>query len=174
MKAHWEYFKRVIRHKYYVYLACRMMGLSVWTGLIHDLSKFSRREWGPYVRQLYNPDGSLKQGIRDKTGAYNPALQSSEFQLAWINHQRNPHHWQAWVSLGDKGYLSPVPMPERYVREMVADWIGAAWAYPGKATPVRWYEKSKDKMILHPHTEKELLVQLQYAEMKLQEIGEWD
>ena len=40
-------------------------------------------------------------------------------------------------------------------REMLADWFGAGRAYNSDWTPLeprKWYEKEKDKMILHPET----------------------
>lgn len=44
-----------------------------------------------------------------------------------------------------------LPMPERHVREMVADWIGAGLAM-GKADARVWYEKNKADIILHDYT----------------------
>ena len=45
---HWEYFKKVCRHKWHVGRACFRYGL-YWRGIVHDLSKFSRAEFGPYL-----------------------------------------------------------------------------------------------------------------------------
>ena len=131
------------------------MGVPVWIALTHDLSKFSLAEWTPYVNQFYNRDGTLKKGIRDDTGYYDPSAQPIPFQLAWIHHQRNKHHWQSWISIGDSGRLSATPIPEVYIREMIADWIGAGLV-EGKSNPIGWYAKNGDKMILHPETRKML------------------
>lgn len=150
MRPYLENFKTILRHKWYVFWACLAMDVPLWRALIHDLSKFSPQEFGPYARQFYDEEGHKKEGLRDETGSYDPSLQPDEFQLAWINHQRNKHHWQAWVSIGDEGKLSPVAMPETYLREMVADWIGAGITYSGKMDPQGWYEANGDKMILHP------------------------
>jgi len=43
-------------------------------------------------------------------------------------------------------------MPERYIQEMVADWMGAGKAINGKWEVCEWYEKNKRNMILHPDT----------------------
>lgn len=45
----------------------------------------------------------------------------------------------------------PDPMPDVYIREMVADWRGAGRA-AGKTDTAAWYEKNRDKIILHPDT----------------------
>jgi len=45
-----------------------------------------------------------------------------------------------------------LPMPEKYIREMVADWAGAGRAITGKWDVSDWYEKNKEKMTLHPDT----------------------
>lgn len=162
MKQHLAYLKYVLRHKWFVFWACMQLQVPFWIALTHDWTKFLPREWSPYVRQFYNEDGTKKPFIRDKTGAYDPSVQPVEFQAAWLSHQRNKHHWQAWVLLGDKGYLSALPIPRVYVREMVADWIGAGKAQ-GKADPKGWYAKNGNKMVLHLETRK-------YLEYILEEV----
>jgi len=49
-----------------------------------------------------------------------------------------------------------VPIPAKYLREMLADWAGAGRAITGKWDVVSWYEKNKDKIILHPDSRKQL------------------
>jgi len=127
------------------------MGVPLWIGIVHDWTKYLPIEWGAYVRQFFNSDGTDRK-VRDSTGAYDPAKQEEEFRIAWTHHERLKHHWQAWVCIGDRGTLEPIPIPEVYVREMIADWIGAGIAYSGKANPIGWYEANKDKMIFHPQT----------------------
>lgn len=151
MKQHIAYLTYVLRHKWFVFWACLRLRVPLRMALVHDWTKFLPREWSPYVRQFYNKDGTKKSAIRDKTGAYDPAAQPIEFQAAWLSHQRNKHHWQAWVSLGDRGCLTALPIPCVYVREMVADWIGAG-AAQGKVDPKGWYAKNGDKMVLDPGT----------------------
>jgi len=43
-------------------------------------------------------------------------------------------------------------MPDRYRREMLADWRGAGRAIAGKDNTASWYESNKGKMQLHPET----------------------
>jgi hypothetical protein len=42
----------VIRHKWYVFLECRKLGIG-WLGLVHDWSKFRPSEFIPYARHFY-------------------------------------------------------------------------------------------------------------------------
>ena len=103
------------------------------------------------MRQFYNPDGT-KRG-RDES--------STAFHFAWLHHQRQPHHWQAWVSIGDGGKLTPLPMPQRFILEMVADWYGAGKAIGGKNDIAGWYGKMREKILLDPATrvEVELIIE---------------
>jgi len=52
----------------------------------------------------------------------------------------------------DRGDVIPLEMPEKYVKEMVADWMGAGRAITGRWECQEWYEKNKGKMILHKWT----------------------
>ena len=152
MRVHWAYLKYVLRHKWYVFRACSVAGCSAWRGLVHDWSKFTPGEWFPYVHSFYNPDGS-KRSVRDASGAYDPTKVSREFDYAWKSHQQwNAHHWQHWVLINDEDGTYPLEIPEKYVREMVADWIGAGMAIAGRRDPTPWYEANKSKMIMHAET----------------------
>ena len=141
MRDHLAYLKYVARHKLYVFLACQETDASMWRGLIHDWSKFLPSEWFAYVKTFYAPDGTKRFQENDA------------FQFAWNLHQKKqPHHWQFWTLLKDNGKVLSLEMPEGYVREMVADWIGAGRVITGKREVKAWYEKSKEKMHLHPKT----------------------
>jgi len=141
MKDHISYLKYVLRHKFFVLMACRLTGASLWRGFVHDLSKFRPSEWIPYTHTFYAKDGSKR---------YKPTL---DFDLAWNAHQkRNPHHHQYWTILRDDSTIETLPMFEVYVREMIADWVGAGIAITGYNEVHKWYEKNKDKMRLHPDT----------------------
>jgi Family of unknown function (DUF5662) len=140
-RAHLAYLRYLMRHKWFVLLACRRTGTPMWRGLVHDMSKFRPSEWFPYLRTFYDPLGDKQ---------YEP---DPDFDLAWLLHQRrNPHHWQAWILRADDGGSKALRMPEAFAREMVADWIGAGRAISGRSDPRPWYDKSKHKMKLHPET----------------------
>ena len=147
---HWRYLGYVVRHKWYVFLAaCR---ISVpWLGIIHDWSKFLPDEWVPYTEHFY---GRHKRQWRDNTGYYKPTdTGDPAFDFAWVLHQkRNKHHWQWWLLPEDDGGTKVLPMPDKYRREMVADWRGAGLAQGHGDDVQPWYLKNRHKMQLHPDT----------------------
>ena len=125
-----------IKHKYFVFLAGRKTKVCLWDLLTHDLSKLTPAELPHYGRQFFG----------DKSDPYG-------FIMCWLHHQnRNRHHWEYFIPRTGHNRCTPpypdgvpVPMPERYVREMVADWMGASRAYGGK-WPVKgewkWFEQN--------------------------------
>lgn len=140
---HLRYLRYVLVHKWFVFRACLWLGVPLWQALIHDWTKFTPAEWGAYVRRFGAGRGSQWTSDAD------PA----EFHMAWKHHwTHNPHHWEYWLPEPVCDTLvAPLPMPERYVREMVADWYGAGMAQ-GKPDIRGWYETHKDKRLLHPQT----------------------
>lgn len=159
MKAHWNYLKYVIRHKWHVYQASRITGASRFRGLIHDWSKFLPCEWFPYVDNFYADKPVPAHGDERNFGGLSPVeceyiikSRNRAFDHAWNHHQKaNKHHWQYWVLINDSDEpkYQPMQMPEKYVREMVADWVGAGIAITGRMEAGSWYAKNKDNMVLH-------------------------
>src|SRR5690349_4010162 len=127
MTRHWRYLLYVVRHKWFVYRAGRALGVGRWQLVVHDWSKFRPSEWMPYANFFYGPK---PKPVRDATGYYKPTDTGDEaFDFAWLLHQkRNPHHWQWWLLPEDDGGVKVLPMPDRYRREMLADWRGAGLA----------------------------------------------
>lgn len=153
MKAHLCYLHYVLCHKWYVFIECARLGIP-WLGIVHDWHKFLPSEWFPYVHFFYNPDGTRKQ-IKDKTGYCKPDDTGDEaFDLAWFLHQKRArHHWQSWCFPTSGGELRVLPVPDRYRREMLADWRGAASAQGHSRESVTdWYIANKSKMRLHSET----------------------
>lgn len=151
MRAHLAYLRYVLRHKWYVFVGCMRLRVPLHQAIIHDWVKFLPVEWPAYVRQFYNADGT-KRSVRDASGSYDPNRQALAFKRAWLHHQRQPHHWQAWLSIGDGGNLTALPIPERFTREMVADWYGAGMAINGRNEVAEWYAANGHKMILDDGT----------------------
>ena len=142
MKRHWSYFKYLMRHKWWVLVASYEIGSSIWLAIIHDASKFTPLEWNAYAYTFYDDDG-------DKV--YN---ESPEFMYAWLHHQHwNKHHWQHWVVRSDNGKTEALEMPDKYIREMVADWAGTGKAITGEWECAKWYMTNKHKIVLAPYTE---------------------
>lgn len=157
MKPHLKYLAYVLRHKWFVFLAAWRLGVP-WLGLVHDLSKFRPSEWRPYVAFFH---GKKAKPRRDSTGYYKPTdTGDAAFDFAWLLHQkRNRHHWQWWVLPDDGGGLKVLPIPDRYRREMLADWRGAGRAQ-GTPDTLKWWLANNHKMRLHPETRAWLEAQL--------------
>lgn len=137
LKAHLRYLKYVLRHKWFVFVAGRKTGAPLWRLLIHDWSKFSRAEWTPYVHMFY----------------LYPSSGSDTFDKAWLHHiHTNKHHWQHWLLQKDDGDVVCLPMPNKYILEMVADWMGAGRAITGSWDIDDWYKKNYGKIRLEIHT----------------------
>lgn len=152
LKAFFKYLSYILRHKWFVFLECCKAGIP-WRGLVHDLSKFSPSEFFPYMNHFYLRKSKAIEGgyLKQLDTIPDPA-----FDKAWQLHlKRNPHHWQYWVSVSDHGTVQTPkvsPMPDKYWKEMVADWRGAGRAQGYGDNTLEWYDKHKDSMILHPET----------------------
>lgn len=151
MNMYWQYFKYIVEHKINVGIECLKMGMP-FHAITHDLSKFRISEFIPYSRFFYSKN------------RYNNYKQSDEndinFQTAWNHHQkRNRHHWNYWVSVTRKNEIIPVEMPNKYVKQMVADWNGMSRKFGGKT--IDYFNKNKELMILHPITTERILIQIE-------------
>lgn len=145
MKPTLKYCWLTIKHKWFVFRAGLRTRAPLWRLVIHDWSKFSPLEAPHYGRQFFGDKG-------DPLG----------FSYAWNHHQKNnKHHWEYWIpctghNRGGYGDNEPLPMPEKYVREMVADWLGASRAYEGRWPESRegwpWLKANLEKLRLHPTT----------------------
>ncbi len=145
MKSHLKYASYLLRHKWFVFWAALALDVPFWRALLHDWTKFTPAEWGPYVRRFYAGRGSQMDKSADP----------SEFHMAWRHHwTRNPHHWEYWlpepIALKQED-AQPLQMPETYVREMVADWVGAGMAQH-KPDIYGWYTANAHRMLLHDET----------------------
>lgn len=154
MKKHLKYLNYIIRHKWFVFKACRQTGVSLWRSVIHDWSKFLPFEWFAYVNYFYGPKEELKKTEPDDYRYWQQVEPINwAFDKAWLHHQHwNKHHWQHWVLREDSGETKVLMMPEKYAREMVADWFGAGRAITGKWEALNWYEKNADKIQIHDET----------------------
>jgi len=135
-----RYLLYILKHKWYVGKVCFTDGLWI-HAITHDLSKFSPREFFAYADKFYGkPTANAREEKRREL----------RFQKAWNHHQnRNKHHWNYWVAVnGSK--QEPVPMPMRYIYQMIADWHGMADQRGAK----RWlfYNTARNQMILHQLT----------------------
>lgn len=150
MRGHWAHLKYMVRHKWFVFLECCKLGIP-WLGVTHDLSKFLPSEWFPCVHSFFRPDGS-RRDYRDDTGQYDPTRMNREFDFAWLHHVHwNPHHWQHWCLVREgEDHDKVLRMPDKYVREMLADWRGAGKAKWGEDNSLVWYARNQAGIKLRP------------------------
>jgi hypothetical protein len=154
MRKHLRYLSYVIRHKWFVFIAGLRVGAPLWRLIIHDWSKFLPCEWSAYAEYFYGEKPRLQKQEADDYRYWTlvqPYIDA--FNAAWLHHQHhNPHHWQYWVLRMDSGEVLVLNMPEKFIREMVADWMGAGRAITGKWEAKEWYLKNREKMQLTAHT----------------------
>ena len=158
----WQHFKTITRHRLIVCAKCFRVGL-IWQGLTHDLSKYSPTEFFSGVKYY--------QGTRSPNTA---EREDKGFSEAWIHHKgRNRHHFEYWtdLSLETRKYES-VPMPRKYLAEMVMDRIAACIVYEGEkyttASPLNYLQKSNERLLINPRTKQEL----EYLLTMLRDEGE--
>lgn len=156
-----KYLKSLLIHKWFVLIAGLKVGkIPIWRLAFHDWTKFLPVEFIAYSRHFYGdyPDNSEVPELLRRLPSWNGKTKQDiqlSFDYAWLHHQNtNPHHWQYWIIVYDDEpeKVKCLPIPETYVYEMVADWAGAGRAYNGKWEVNQWYEKSKEKILLHPDT----------------------
>lgn len=136
-----KYLWYILRHKYFVFLECYKLNI-LWLGVIHDLSRLYPNEFLAYAASaLYTKENK-------------PDNIAIAFEYAWNNHQHlNKHHFEYWIHFDYHNHQKRLlPIPDRYRREMLADWRGAARARGNTGTPKEWYLRNRDQIQLHPET----------------------
>ena len=158
----WQHFKTITHHRWLVRKGCFAVGL-FWQGLTHDLSKYTPTEFMVGAK-YYQGTRSPNAAEREKKG----------FSEAWIHHKgRNRHHFEYWndMSMQSRRYES-VPMPRKYLAEMVMDRIAACKTYQGEqytdGSALTYFETSAVRDLLHPQTRRELT----YLLTMLRDAGE--
>lgn len=146
---HLKYLFFVIRHRWYVFVECCKLGI-IWRGITHDLSKFRLSEWCAYADFFY---GRELKGYFDSI-----TIQRREksLEFAWLDHiHRNPHHWQHWRCQNDDGTRMVLPMPTKYIKEMLADWRAMS-RVRGFDSVREWYGKHYHKIEMAAETRMKL------------------
>ena len=158
----WKHFKTITHHKMLVAQGCFRVGL-YWQGLTHDLSKYSPTEFWVGAR-YYQGNRSPNSVERREIG----------YSTAWMHHKgRNRHHYEYWTDLNiETGRYESVPMPRKYLVEMVMDRRAACMTYQGKAykpaSAWEYYAKSRERKLMHPELQK----QLEFLLIMLRDQGE--
>ena len=161
MKA-WKHFKTITKHRLIVMAGCFRVGL-VWQGLTHDLSKYSPAEFLMGAK-YYQGTRSPNTAEREEKG----------YSQAWMHHKgRNRHHYEYWTDMNrvTRNY-EPVPMPRKYLVEMVMDRRAACITYQGDAytdaSALNYFMGSRERELMHPQTRQEL----EYVLTMLRDRGE--
>ena len=147
MMKYIKHFITITKHKYYVAIECFKRGL-YWQGIVHDLSKYSFIEFFTSAKYFQGNKSPIEAEKEEKG-----------YSLAWLHHKgRNKHHWMYWTDRKD-GKEIAIDMPEKYIQEMLCDFIGAGKAYNKKKwtkkEPLNYYNKyEKNKMFLTTKTRK--------------------
>lgn len=145
-----QYLLQLVKHKYYVYIYGRQLGLGKIQLLLHDLSKFMPIEFIPYADQFYGTKRNPK------------------FMEAWLHHQNvNKHHWEYWIrrhlrKTNLKMWVAE-EMPDKYIKELIADWLAASKVYEGVYPEKHKWQYINDnfeKMVFHPKTRIKILEML--------------
>lgn len=158
----WKHLHTINHHRRLVRQGCFRVGL-YWQGLTHDLSKYAPIEFWTGVR--------FYQGTRSPNTAERETLGWSE---AWMHHKgRNRHHFEYWTDLDPVTRVyAPVPMPQRFLAEMVMDRIAACKTYQGAAytdaSPLAYLNRAKESRLVH----KDTMRQLRFLLTMLAERGE--
>ena len=158
----WKHFKTITKHRLLVMDGCFRIGL-YWQGLTHDLSKYTPTEFFTGAK-YYQGNRSPNAAEREEKG----------FSEAWMHHKgRNRHHYEYWTDMSRAtGRYESVPMPRKYLAEMVMDRRAACIVYQGKdyhpSSALEYYQRSRERVLIHPQTQKEL----EYILTMLSEKGE--
>lgn len=148
----WGHFKTITSHKLLVMKYCFRIGLYR-QGLLHDMSKYAPTEFLKGAR-YYQGTRSPNNAEREATG----------LSVSWLHHKgRNKHHFEYWVDygIGAEHVLAGMPMPRKYIAEMIMDRISASRIYhPDNytdASPLEYYEMGKDRLwFIHEDTKAQL------------------
>ena len=145
MNKFFGHLKTVMTHRRWVRYYCFKAGLYR-QGLTHDLSKYNPVEFWESVKYY--------QGNRSPIDA---CKEDNGFSQAWFHHKsHNKHHREFWTDNYDKG-TSCVPVPKKYAKEMLCDFLGAGRAYGGKKFTCRgewlwWVNQLGRNICIHPMT----------------------
>jgi len=135
----------VNKHRFLVCVFSFKLGIP-WRGLIHDLSKYSPKEFWPSVKYF---DGH-------KSPLINERLDNDMYSSVFTHHTRkNKHHYEYWMDQYG-GDLVLTKMPYKYALEHVADVISASKTYNGKNftkdKPLEYFELSSPHYFMHSMT----------------------
>ncbi len=141
-----KHFKTITKHRHQVIAHCRRAGI-FWQGLLHDMSKYSPREFWAGAK-YYKGTESPNVGERRDKG----------YSEAWLHHKGvNKHHFEYWTDYSVAlRKVVPVKMPLRYVAEMFCDRVAASKIYNGDkytdSDSLNYFLRSKANRFINEET----------------------
>ena len=152
-----KHFKTITHHRHLVMKGCFEVGLYK-QGLLHDLSKYNPVEFilgAIYYKGTESPNNLERRKKGHST--------------AWLHHKgRNKHHFEYWIdyTLAPDHHIDGNRMPVKYVVEMYVDRVSASKNYQKSKytdkSALEYYAKGKKRYMMHPDTEKLLVMLLEY------------
>jgi hypothetical protein len=144
MKNVIKHLNKILIHKWWVFYYAYKLGVP-WRGFTHDLSKFSWVEFGESIKYYQGNKSPIPVAKKDKG-----------YSSAWQHHKgRNPHHYEYWIDWDEHGKEILIPIPYKYVLELVADYLGAFRSYNGymnMAEELEWWTKKRETIPMHSIT----------------------
>lgn len=140
IKIYFKHFVKICKHKYFVGKILLNEGL-YWQAIAHDFSKFSFAEFISSAKYFSGTKSPIEAEKNDKG-----------YSEAWLHHKgRNKHHWQYWVDY-NAGRVELCTIPEKYLKEMAADVIGASKAYLGgdydHNEPIKYFKSHQHEWLM--------------------------
>ena len=146
-----KHFLTISKHRHEVIRLCFKAGIG-FQGLFLDLSKYSPTEFIPGCK-YYTGKESPNNGERRDKG----------YSLAWMHHKgRNKHHFEFWYDyeMATKKIV-PMPMPDKYIKEMFCDRMAASKVYSGseytQSSPLQYLTQSTAYQKMTEDTYRKLL-----------------
>ena len=140
----------VIKHKSNVLYYASKLGI-FWTGLVHDLTKFTPKEFNRSVKYFH---GKKSPTIVERASHDN-------FSYICVAHTgRNKHHWQYWVDY-TRWEIVVNKIPYRHALEYVADVLSASKVYNPKdfnfMVAHDYFKEHSKTYLMHPATKEFIL-----------------
>lgn len=133
---YWKYFKYVLEHKKNVYKECMHQIKQTHDkkdktdlfihALIHDLSKFSPKEFKAYAWKFYGGKQASRNLLK-AIGLENKCISQEDidegFDKAWEHHYKNNKHHPEYWDCKD--------IPNKYLIQMICDWKAMSRKFGG-------------------------------------------
>lgn len=159
----WGHLRNILVHKWWVCYYCFKLRIP-WQGITHDLSKLSWVEFSESIKFF--------QGDKSPIPV---AKQTNGYSEAWQHHKgRNKHHYEYWIDNTDSE-LKLIPIPYKYVLELIADYLAAFRTYNGYINFEEeykwWLNKVGELKFMNPATKEFITMLFRYMCYRDDNVG---